>query len=77
MAAPAAAAAAGTPAALPLAVFSLHPSLQFEFVVKGGLGLPLETKGCLNSWRCANTHTDLKVMFVLPGLRQTAGVSIF
>lgn len=47
MAAPAAAAAPGAPAALSVAVFPLDPSLQLEFVVKRGLGLALETEGCL------------------------------
>ena len=49
MAAPAAAAAPGAPAALPLAVLPMDPSLQFELVVKGGLALALETEGRLDS----------------------------
>lgn len=47
----AAAAAAGAPAALPLAVFPVDASLQLEFLVEGGLALTLETEGCLNGWR--------------------------
>lgn len=48
LAAPAAAAAAGAPAAFPLTVFPLDPSLQFEFMVKGRLSLTLKTEGSLN-----------------------------
>lgn len=59
LAASAAAAAAGAPAAFPLAVFSLGSSLQFEFMMKGGLALTLETKGCLNGWKRLNTHIKI------------------
>lgn len=55
-AAAAAAAAVGAPAALAVAVFALETSLQFEFLVKGRLGLTLEAEGCLNSLR-GNRHT--------------------
>lgn len=49
MAALAAAAAAGAPAALPLAVLAVDPSVHFELMVQGGLVLSLEMEGCLNS----------------------------
>lgn len=59
MAAPAAAAAAGAPEAFLLALLPLDPSLQFEFVVKGGLALAVEPEGCLNSLR-GSTYTNLQ-----------------
>lgn len=71
LAAPAAAAAPGAPAALPLAVLPMVPPLQFEFVVKGGLALALETEGRLDSWRgskhilLTTTFTDVSLYWLI------------